>query len=648
MCGLTGFWSMSPAKRPDGGLAHTAKAMSDRIIWRGPDSDGIWTDEEAGLALAHRRLAIVDLSPAGYQPMASASGRFVICYNGEIYNSTDIRKELAGRDIAWRGHSDTETMVEACETFGVAEAVKRFIGMFAFALWDRQERTLWLVRDRLGIKPMHYGLLEDTLFFGSQLRTFTPHPGFSPQQDMDAVRAYARYGYIPAPLTIWQGVRKLMPGHIARITADGDITETPYWSMAEVAANGQANRFSGSPEEAVDELEKLLMDAVGRRMMADVPLGAFLSGGVDSSLVCALMQAQSDKPVKTFSIGFDEDGYNEAPYAREVAKHLGTEHHEFYVRPEEAQAIIPGIPEWYDEPFSDSSQIPTTLVSRLARKEVIVALSGDGGDELFAGYRRYNDGLSIWRKFQAFPPIARKAAIAGIHALSPTWWDRVARLVPPSLRPAHVGCRAYKLADVLAESGTHAFYRSLISQWHDINTLIPGAPEPLLPPWNNIDAMQGSIPDVVERMQYLDTITYMPDDILVKADRASMSCSLELRVPLIDHRVVEMAWRMPPELKMRGGVSKWPLREVLYRHVPKELIERPKMGFGVPIDHWLRGSLRDWAENLLSEKRLREEGIFNPAPIRARWQQHLEGSSNWQYPLWTILMFEAWHEAQKV
>ena len=644
MCGLTGFWSMK-GPRPDGGLAAAAEKMAGCIAYRGPDSHGVWTDEEAGLALAHRRLAIVDLSPAGHQPMVSHSGRFAISYNGEIYSADDIKKDFAGQNIAWRGHSDTEIMLEACEAFGVEKVVPRFIGMFAFALWDKKTRTLWLVRDRLGIKPLYYGMSGGTFFFGSQIKTFRRHPGFSPEMDMDAVRAYARFGYIPAPLSIWKGIRKLMPGAILRITADGSITEQKYWDLAQVAADGQKNRMSCSPDEAVDELEALLKDAIGRRMMADVPLGAFLSGGVDSSLVCALMQAQSTTPVKTFSIGFDEEGYNEAPFAREVAKHLGTEHHELYVRPEEAQSVIPSIPEWYDEPFSDSSQIPTTLVSRLARQHVIVALSGDGGDELFAGYRRYNDGLAIWRQFQRLPPFTRKAAVVGIRMLSPTWWDRLFRLVPPPLRPAHVGCRAHKLADVLDKSGTHEFYRSLISQWHDVDGLIPGGHEPILAPWNIMDDLP--IANVVERMQYLDTLTYLPDDILVKADRASMSCSLELRVPLIDHRVVEMSWRMPPELKMRDGVSKWPLREVLYRHVPKALIERPKMGFGVPIDHWLRGSLRDWAEGLLSEKRLREEGIFNPAPIRDRWQQHLSGASNWQYPLWTILMFEAWQDSLK-
>jgi len=639
MCGLTGFWHLN-GSHPIKNLAETATKMAETILYRGPDSQGVWTDEEAKLAMAHRRLAVIDLSPAGYQPMLSGSGRLVISYNGEIYNSPDIKAACIRDRIAWRGHSDTEVILEACEAIGPQKAVPHFIGMFSFALWDRKDRSLWLVRDRLGIKPMYYGILNGILFFGSQIKTFCEHPGFQPSIDMEAVCAYTRFGYIPAPLSIWQGIRKLLPGSMVHIRADGSMEEHKYWDLSQVAERGQRSRLSSSPEEATDELERLLYDAIGRRMVADVPLGAFLSGGIDSSLVCALMQAQSSKPVKTFTIGFYEEDYNEAAYAKAVAKHLGTEHHELYVRPEEAQSVIPDIPCWYDEPFSDSSQIPTTLVSRLARRHVIVSLSGDGGDELFAGYPRYYDALKISQAIVHLPRSLCRGVASALHLLSPTRWNDLFRFLPSRFRPARTGHRLHKLAGTMQRSDPHDFYLSIISQWHDPEALVLGGKLPTLPPWDR--ARNLHIPNLVERLQYLDTLTYLPDDILVKADRASMSCSLELRVPLLDHRVVEYSWRLAPEIKMRNGIPKWPLKEILSRHIPRELIERRKMGFGVPIDHWLRHSLRDWAEELLSEKRLREAGIFNPDPIRDRWQQHLAGTSDWHYPLWTILMFQAW------
>jgi len=639
MCGVTGFWEIE-GSRSDAGLGAIATGMAGRIRERGPDSHGVWVDEGARLAFGHRRLAIVDLTPAGHQPMLSASGRWVICYNGELYNTPEMCAELEALGQRFRGHSDTEVIVEAVERFGVQATLTRMNGMFALALWDRRDRTLVLARDRLGIKPLYWGRNNGVLFFGSTPKSFFGHPAFRPAVDRDALAAYFRFNYLPAPCSIYQGLRQLLPGRMVTIDSGGTASETGYWDCAAVIARQTAVRRGGHDAALIDELEALLKDAIKRQMVSDVPLGAFLSGGIDSSAVVALMQAQSDRPVRTFAIGFDEDDFNEAEHAKRVAAHLGTEHHELYVPAKEAQAVLPGLADWYDEPFGDSSQIPTYLVSKLARANVTVALSGDGGDELFAGYNRYVGGHAAWRRLRRLPTPLRALIGHGVRAVPPPAWDRMATLVPSRLRPNNVGDRAHKLASLLDASDGGMFYRRLVSLWDAPAALVPGAVESLSGPWAT--GAGPRLDDFIERMQYMDTAGYLPDDILTKVDRASMAVSLEVRVPLLDHRVVEFAWTLPMSAKVRNGTSKWLLRQVLHRHVPQALVDRPKMGFGVPIGDWLRGPLREWAEDLLSVSALSDGALLNPGPIRGRWAEHLSGRRNWQYPLWGVLMFQAW------
>lgn len=639
MCGITGFRDFR-SNGPGTAYGAIAEDMAGRIRDRGPDSCGVWVDEGARLAFGHRRLAIVDLTPAGHQPMLSASGRWVICYNGELYNTAEMRSELEAGGHRFRGHSDTEVIVEACDRFGVRAMLERTNGMFAMALWDRAERRLFLARDRLGIKPLYWGRNNGVLFFGSQPKSFFGHPAFRPEIDRDVLPAYFRFNYIPAPFSIYAGLSQLRPGWMAEIDAEGSARETCYWNCTEVIDQGIGNRRADSDGALVDALDSLLRDAIKRQMISDVPLGAFLSGGIDSSTVVALMQAQSSRPVQTFSIGFDEDDFNEAQHAKKVASHLGTDHHELYVPAAEAQAVLPGLAEWYDEPFADSSQIPTYLVSKLARSRVTVALSGDGGDESFAGYNRYAGGQTAWARLQRLPSPLRALVGHGIKCVPPSAWDRIARLVPSGLRPNNVGDRAHKLANILDARDGESFYRQLVSLWDDPAALVPGAVEPLAPGWS-AGAGPG-LDDFIERMQYLDTVGYLPDDILTKVDRASMAVSLEARVPLLDHRVVEFAWTLPMTAKIRNGTGKWLLRQVLYRYVPQALVDRPKMGFGVPIGAWLRGPLRDWAEDLLSPAALGDGGILDPAPIRSCWSEHLSGRRNWQYALWGVLVFQAW------
>ena len=648
MCGITGLWT---GRRLGSPLGETVRRMAGALSHRGPDDDGVWTDEGAGLALGHRRLSILDLSPEGHQPMHSQSGRYCIAFNGEVYNFAEIRRELEGAGAAssFRGHSDTEVMLAAVEAWGVEGAVRRFVGMFAFALWDREERVLHLVRDRLGIKPLFYGWAGGALLFGSELKALRAFPGFAAEIDRGALALYLRHSYVPAPYSIYRGIGKLPPGCILSLRAadDREARPVPFWSAREVAEAGAANPVA-SVEEAQHELEARLMEAVRLRMIADVPLGAFLSGGVDSSTVVALMQAQSSRPVKTFTIGFEEGGYDEAEHARAVAGVLGTDHTELRLTPAEAMAVIPHLPRMYDEPFADASQIPTFIVSRLARREVTVALSGDGGDELFAGYNRHFWGERIWRRAGRIPAGVRRAAARAMTAVGPEAWDRAyARLapaLPPSLRVRHPGQQLHKLAGILPADSPEGMYRLLTSHWGD-PPLVRGGAEP--PTLLTDAAAQAGLADFTSRMTYLDLVTYLPDDILTKVDRASMAVGLEARVPLLDHRVVEFAWRVPVSMKVRDGQGKWLLRQVLYRHVPRELIERPKTGFGVPLDAWLRGPLRDWAESLLDERRLREEGFLEPAPVRRRWEEHLSGRRSWQHHLWDVLMFQAWLEAER-
>ena len=642
MCGIAGVMSrhleaLAPA---------FVRAMTDAIAHRGPDDSGQWDDAEMGIALGHRRLSILDLSPAGHQPMLSGSGRFALVFNGEIYNHLELRAEL--EDQAWRGHSDTETLLAASERWGVETTLRKCVGMFALALWDRESRTLTLARDRLGEKPLYYGWQQGVFVFASELKAIRAHPAFEGKIDRDVLALFLRHNYAPAPYSIYKGISKLPPGTYYQIgLASTSGVLKAYWSARDAAEHGQKNRFTGSDEEAREALECMLGQSVAGQMLADVPLGAFLSGGVDSSTVVALMQKHSAHPVKTFTIGFDEEAYNEAEHAHAVARHLGTEHTELYVKPEEAQAVIPLLPALYDEPFADSSQIPTYLVSRLARNHVTVSLSGDGGDELFGGYNRYFWAQDIWRKLGWMPQSVRAGVAGVLTSMPPATWNsalkRLGRFLPAKLRYANPGDKLHKLADILAVRSPEEIYWGLVSHWKQPAQVVRSGAEPATV---LTDASQwADVPDLTHRMMYLDTVTYLPDDILTKVDRAAMGVSLETRVPLLDHRVLEFAWMLPLSMKVRGGQSKWLLRQVLYGHVPRELIERPKMGFGIPLDVWLRGPLKTWAEGLLDPERLEREGYFRSEPIQQKWREHLAGQRNWSYYLWDVLMFQAWVEA---
>ncbi|MFZ5734948.1 MAG: asparagine synthase (glutamine-hydrolyzing) [Pseudomonadota bacterium] len=637
MCGIAGFVDGSRG-RSRSELDRLARAMTDQMIHRGPDDDGTIVDEDGGIALGFRRLAIIDLTPAGHQPMESACGRWVIVFNGEIYNAEDMRLGLTG--VNFRGHSDTEVLIESIARIGVEAALDKAIGMFAFAAYDRRTRTTWFARDRLGKKPLYLGQFGRTLMFASELRCFRVHPDFRAELDPEAIAAYTRFGYVPHPLSIYRSVRQLDPGSWARLDASGVLQTGFYWRVEDVAAKQMQGGVAGPDEVAIEDLERLLADSVKRRMVSDVPLGAFLSGGIDSSLVVAFMQAQSAEPVHTFSIGFNVEGYDEAPHARAVAAHLGTKHREFYVSPEEALAVVPKLPDIYDEPFADSSQIPTYIVSKLARQHVTVALSGDGGDESFAGYGRYAQVREWSQTIASTPALAGPLASAGIALLQ-------SRVVAPMRRslPGRVLARGESyLARMRDAANRQVFehtYMGMASQGRPPAEFLARPRERLAPVWDG--SLAGRYPDPVQRAQMIDFMTYLPDDILTKVDRASMAVSLEVRAPLLDHRVVEFAWRLPHRLKMRGADAKWALRQILYKYVPRDIIDRPKMGFGIPIDHWLRGPLRDWAEALIDERRLEQEGVFAAKAVRAMWARHLSGET-WQYPIWCVLMFQAWRE----
>jgi asparagine synthase (glutamine-hydrolysing) len=640
MCGIAGMVDWRAATSADA-LRSIAEAMIETVRHRGPDAGDVWVEAEGGVALGQRRLAIIDLSPGGAQPMHSADRRFVITFNGEIYNYRDIRRELQAAGHSMRSDSDTEVLLEACALWGVEAAIERAIGMFAFALWDRKTRSLTLARDRLGIKPLYYAATPERILFASQLKAFRPTPYWKPTIDEDAVVGYLRHAYIAQPRTIYREAEKLAPGHI--LTLRGGSTPSPkcFWDLRGIAAAGQRrNDPVPDPREAADRLDALLRDSVKLRMIADVPLGAFLSGGIDSSTVVALMQAQSTRSVKTFSIGFHESGYDEAQCAKQVAAHLGTDHTEFYVEPQHALDVIPHLADWFDEPFADPSQIPTYLVSELTRKHVTVALSGDGGDELFAGYNRYVWAERLARAVNLVPRPLRGASAAALRALAPQTWNRLFGFVPAAWRPALPGDKLHKITTLLDNPQPDAIYRRLVSQWERPEDVAAAGREPRGPMWD--PTIAHDFPDLVPRMQLLDMITYLPDDILTKVDRATMAVGLEGRVPLLDHRVVAYSWSLPLEFKLRGGRSKWLLRQVLDRYVPRSLIDRPKMGFGVPIDAWLRGPLREWAESLLAPARLASDGFVRVEPVRRAWREHLEGSRNWQYPLWTVLMLQAW------
>jgi asparagine synthase (glutamine-hydrolysing) len=648
--------------------------MAATLWHRGPDDGGEWVDAVAGIALGHRRLSILDLSPAGHQPMLSANGRFVLVFNGEIYNHLELRRALevshppltpsregpSGREAGarWRGRSDTETLLAAFERWGLDGTLRRTAGMFAIALWDRAERRLHLARDRLGEKPLYYGWCGGAFVFGSELKALRAYPDFDRPVDRSALAAYLRFLYVPEPWSIYQGVYKLEPGcclTLAPEAAGRPPSQAPrapaeapglsvrrWWSLREVAEAGQADPLADEGE-ATEALERQLRASIRLQSIADVPLGAFLSGGVDSSTIVALMQSEAMSPVRTFTIGFEEGAHDEAVHARAVARHLGTDHTELTANAREALDVIPLLPAIYDEPFADSSQIPTFLVCQQARAYVTVALSGDAGDELFGGYNRYFWGRRIWRKLGWLPRPARQAMARLILSQPTGRWDALAGAL--GLGVSLAGDKAHKLAEGLSGvASLDDLYLSLVSEWREPERIALGAREA-----PTLLARREDWPTLREaehRMMFLDAMNYLPGDILCKVDRAAMAVSLETRVPFLDHRVVELAWRMPLGMKIHDGVGKWPLRRILYRYVPRELIERPKQGFGIPLAEWLRGPLRDWAETLLDERRLRDEGFFDPAPIRRRWQEHREGRRNWQFALWGVLMFQAWKEAQ--
>ena len=670
MCGIAGWLTASGAGTEE--LEAAVRRMTAVLVHRGPDDGGFWVDGSAGVALGHRRLSILDLSPAGHQPMHSVCGRYTIVFNGEVYNYRALRAELdaAGAAARWRGRSDTEVVLAAVAHWGLPGTLARTVGMFAFGLWDAETRSLCLARDRLGEKPLYYGWVGGGIVFASELKAFRAHPAWQGEPNRDALALYLRHAYVPAPYSAYRDVFKLPAGTWLRVDVAGaracpwpdgvpptppseapGLVLAPYWSARKAAERVLTEPFSGDEGEAAEEVERVLAEAVSLQMVADVPVGAFLSGGVDSSLVVALMQAQSAHPVRTFTIGFREETYNEAEHARAVARHLGTDHTDLYVAPSEAMAVIPSMPDIYDEPFADSSQLPTLLVSRLARSAVKVSLSGDGGDELFGGYYRYAWGQRLWTGLGWVPRPLRAGLGRLVRSVPPHAWDRlyasVRALIPQRLAASNPGDKLHKLAEILGVEGPDALYYGLVSLWRSPEQVMrPGGREP--PTVLTRPAEWPGLPDFSLRMAYLDLLSYLPDDLLVKLDRAAMSVSLESRVPLLDHRVVELALRMPVGLRMRHGQGKWLLRRVLYRYVPPALVERPKMGFGVPIGEWLRGPLRDWAESLLARNRLEAGGLLHPVPIRAYWEEHLAGRRNWAYRLWTVLMLQAWTDGQRL
>lgn len=642
MCGFAGFLGFSALGLE--GVPATAQKMGRAVRHRGPDDSGVWHDADGQIALIHQRLSILDLSPAGRQPMASTSGRYVIAFNGEIYNHLALRQELekvAPPEAGWRGHSDTETLLAGIDAWGLETTLTRSVGMFALAVWDRQARVLSLARDRVGEKPLYFGWQGQgqrrVFLFGSELGALKAHPAFAASIDRGALALLMRHNYIPAPYSIHEGIAKLEPGTLLRVSLAAQEPQMQrYWGFLAAAQAGLAKPFVGTPEQAVDALEDLIKESIGQQMVADVPLGAFLSGGVDSSTVVALMHAQSSRPVKTFTIGFHEKGYDEAVHAKAVAAHLGTDHTELYVTPEQAMAVIPRLPTLYSEPFADSSQIPTFLVSELARRQVTVSLSGDAGDELFGGYARYEIGKVWQRRIERVPTALRQLAGNGV--------GRAAVKLLEARVPRSLGEKLDKGMAMLASDGPDALYRVLLSQvMHPCGWVRQVQSEPPTALTQSAPALQDMLP--VERMMALDSVSYLPDDILVKVDRAAMGASLESRVPLLDHRIIEFAWRLPMDYKVRSGTTKWPLRQVLYRHVPRELIERPKVGFAIPVGQWLRGPLRDWAETLLDAQRLQAEGYFHPEPIRSLWEEHMSGQRDHSPSLWAVLMFQAWLES---
>jgi asparagine synthase (glutamine-hydrolysing) len=663
MCGIVGIFGHAHGSD----LMRVTEDMVASLVHRGPDDDGIWVDDESEIAFGHRRLSVLDLSHEGHQPMLSKDSRYMMVFNGEVYNHQSLRTELeGGGKINWRGHSDTEVMLEAIARWGIKGALSKFIGMFAIALFDRRERKLHLIRDRVGEKPLYYGWCAGAFIFGSELKALRKYPGFAGDIDRDVLALYLRHMAVPDPFTIYQRIYKVQPGCMvsldlasARNYPNGVTFHAPlsinglslsrWWSLHEVVESGQGALITNETE-ALELLEFRLRDSVRLQSLADVPLGAFLSGGIDSSLITALMQSESNSPINTFTIGFREKKFNEAEHARKVASHLGTKHVELYVTAKDALDMVQQLPHLYDEPFADSSQIPTHLLCSQAKNHLTVALSGDAGDELFGGYNRYFWVRKVWSKVSWLPNGTRqlfaKAILSlPIHYLD-TVYSMISCLLPSSSHLSFVGQKLHNLAERLVNiKNEDELFFSLVSEWSNPNKVVKGACEPvtLLTKTNDWPAL----PDVEHRMMYLDAMTYLPNDILVKVDRAAMSTSLETRTPFLDHRVVELAWQLPLSMKLCNNQGKWALRQILYKYVPRELIERPKQGFGVPLGEWLRGPLKEWAEELISEERLHREGYFNPDPIRSKWLEHLSGVRNWEHSLWAVLMFQAWLESIK-
>lgn len=644
MCGIAGFLQVNGVCAEKG--AAIGKKMAHSLSHRGPDSYGVWCDDSNGVVFAHSRLSIVELSNSGHQPMVSQSGRYVITFNGEIYNHIELRRQIMshGHEIGWKGHSDTETLLVAIEVWGVKKAIQLCVGMFAFAVWDRQSKSLVLARDRIGEKPLYYGVTDTTLFFASELKCFKHHPDIKLEVDQEALCLYLRHNYVPAPFSIYKNVFKLPPGNIVELTK----TNKPisYWRLEEKIEKSYSPQHT-SDEDLINSLEKLLLNSVELQMQADVSVGAFLSGGVDSSLIVSMMQEISSKRVNSFSIGFENSNFNEAPFAKKVAASIGTDHNETYVSSKDALDIIPSIPSVYDEPFSDSSQIPTMLVSKIAKEKVSVCLSGDGGDELFSGYNRYNLVSNISKNLKIFPKFATNLAKSAIEFIPPEKIDSgfkvVQSVVPGKYRYTDVGDKLHKFAALLDCQSEDKLYQHLISHWKNPTQIVKNG----LEKFSVTDVLKKDIGilSFTEKMMVCDTLYYLPDDIMVKVDRASMGVSLETRSPFLDHRVVEYAWSMPLHLKLNKTETKACLRNILYKRVPRSLIERPKMGFGVPIGEWLRGPLRDWAEAYLDKGRLQSSGYFEEAQISDMWKQHISGRRNWQYHIWDVLMFETWRES---